>query len=317
VRSVRRPNPLYGRFRFALENRPARITVPKVDIADVVRGPSPTLPNSVSPGKTKQIAATITPTSLPAGTFFKFVVDNQGDADAGSATITVPGNGQLTASGNITVKGGTQTKVGHGGKLKIVAQLNGDPAKICGRSNGFSVCAHPHKFSTARLSDINGIIDGLERVGVKVKNEWESDSGAGATFLGDLNKADIFEVVSAPDPINTPPFLNPPGFHVGQFFLANTGILIDLHTWTRSDIQATVQGQAVFKQLIEFDCDRCGADSKPCEKSGFEIKHVLRHMGNSWRHRTRKDGAAVPNISTGTAAATGTAQSDIHAILPP
>jgi len=322
VPSVRRSKPLYGRFRFAFENRPARITVPKVEIADVIRGPSTTLPNSVSPGKTKQIAVTITPSSLPAGTFFKFVVDNQGDADAGSATITVPGNGQLTASGNITVKGGTQTKPGHSSKLKIVAQLNGDPAKICGRSKGFSVCAHSHKFSTVKLSDLNYVaipgqpVDTLW-VGLEVKNKWESDSGANA--LGDLDKVTINEAVGPPNPINTPPF-PAAALHIGGPLNAVLGNTIDDHAYQVSPqnvIVATAPGVAVFPQLFMFKCDRCGAVDEVCDDSGFEITHTLTHVKNSWRHHTKKTGLAATVNGKSATAGTGSAPSGQHVILPP
>jgi len=73
VPSVRRQKPLYGRFRLAFENRPARINIPKVEIVNI---------NAMDPWNTK-----VNYRIEPAGTTIT------------SATFTTPGKVHETKIG--------------------------------------------------------------------------------------------------------------------------------------------------------------------------------------------------------------------------
>jgi len=66
-------------------------------------------------------------------------------------------------------------------------QLNGDPAKVCGRSKGLSVCAHPDEIKIIKTMDYNA----MGFLGVLVDMEAHSDDSTGKIAL--LDKTTIHE----------------------------------------------------------------------------------------------------------------------------
>jgi len=95
--SVRRPKPLYGRFRFAFENRPARITVPKVETETVATMPSDRTRKKIGVGE--KVNLTMTPASIGSVTWS---VAGGGKIDPKTGTTTTFTAGARKATSTVT-----------------------------------------------------------------------------------------------------------------------------------------------------------------------------------------------------------------------
>ncbi len=159
-----------------------KVIVAQIAISDIVRAAN--LPFSLPPTKMKIVNVTISPTGL--NTTFDII---NGNADNGSAAVSA--NATRTSSGPIIITGGNQTKVGYAGKIQVRARINGNN---CGRSKGFSICAHP---STIGFTYI-GMLEPLQygpsdlRWGAEYLLQYLSDSGT----PGDCDKTKLSEIVT-------------------------------------------------------------------------------------------------------------------------
>lgn len=240
------------------------IVIPQVTFGDVVRDGNSSQPDSISPTQTFSAQVTILPASLPHALDIR--IDNQGVSGAGSATVSPT---SLSASGNVTVTGGTQTDVGDGGGLYLEATLSGLPNEIAGEAiNGFTVCAHPTNMVDAYDYPITG-----DLIGMQVYEEWASDGGG--DIGTDLTQCQFMEVVGIEHQDN-PPF--------SPFTLVtNTNYLncnsdataTDTHDCTAAGVQPTPTGYVSFSQYHVVQCLRCGAVGIVMKNSGFEIKYYM------------------------------------------
>jgi hypothetical protein len=281
---------------------------PTVTIERVRRGnpyvsknadPADGMPDSVPPTKTYEVEVTVSPCQpgCPGHTIDLSIINTS--ADNGTATVSPA---QITTTTKVTVTGGTQTKPGHGGNLKIQAKLSGT---VKAESAGFSVCAHPIDFTDTYHSDVYT----ATRLGVRVQDGWSSDSG---TFA-DLDETEISEVVSYTGTNNSPPF--PARGAVGannSGYLPGDALTVDTHSIGRGTITLGTAGVTEAQQLSIFKCKRCGATDKVHPHSGFTRIHEVFKVGAQWKHRTRKFGAAVTIGAHTTEAATGNVTSPDH-----
>jgi len=237
------------------------------------------MPDSVPPTKTYEVEVTVSNWSGHcAGKQISLTVTNT-NSDNGTATVSpaqVSGNGTF----KVTVTGGDQTKPGHGGQLKIDAELDG---AVKAESAGFTVCAHPIDLINTLAGDVDG-----SSVGMRVTVAWHSDSG---TF-DDLDQTAFSEVVK-PGPRNSPPFASlASSRQVNSGYLpGNSTGLVDTHTTGRP--RAGPAGTNSFDQLFMFKCGRCGAVDKSQPNSGFNIIHEVYQAGSTWKHHVKKLGATV------------------------
>jgi hypothetical protein len=236
------------------------------------------MPDSVPPGKTYEVEVTVTWSKAACpGQHIDLSIIN-GSADNGTATVSPA---QITATTTVTVTGGTQTKPGHDGQLKIQAKLDGTIVKA--ESAGFTVCAHPINYKDTFKSDI----DTPTRVGMFVQDDWESDSG---TF-SHLDEAEISELVQL-GPRNSPPFAPAASItlNTSSYFPADSRT-VDEHRVGRPS--AGPAGTLEHHQLCIFKCHRCGAVDKDMPNSGFKIIFEVFQVGTKWKQRTRKVGSAI------------------------
>lgn len=235
------------------------------------------MPNSVPPSKTYEVEVTVSPSleCCPGQYLDLAIVDST--ADNGTATISPA---RITKTTTATVTGGSQTKPGHAGLLKIQAKAEDGTIKFL--SAGFSVCAHPINYGDSFAQDVNG-----GAVGVKVADSWDSDSGT----LTDLNETEVSEVVAEAHS-DSPPW-DPAGSGTGNNsgYLPGDKLTVDSHTWGRPP--AGPAGTKEFTQLSIFKCRRCGATDKVQPNSGMRIIHEVYLVGTQWKHRTRKIGEDV------------------------
>jgi len=235
------------------------------------------MPDSVPPSKTYEVEIKVTPSLDGSGHHIDLAVINT-SVDNGTATVSPT---RITKTTKVTVKGDVQTKPGHAGKLKIQAKLDG--ATVKAESAGFTVCAHPFNYRDPYHSDVNGA-----SIGMRVSDDWDSDSG---TFA-DLDETEISELV-AEVRSDSPPFgPRGAGRAVNSGYLPGDQRTIDTHTIAPRP-PAGPAGKRIFDQLCIFKCKRCGATDKVMPNSGFKITHEVFLDGAQWKHKTTKNGAAV------------------------
>jgi hypothetical protein len=253
-----------------------------VTIGNVRRGnpyvprnaPGGGMPNSVPPGKTYDVQVTVNWTR-PAPTRPITLTVVGGSADNGTATISPA---QISSTATVTITGGSQTKPGHAGSLKIEAKLDGATKAT---SAGFSVCAHPVNYRDSLASDL----DEPGRVGVVVQDGWDSDSG---TFA-DLDQAEDSELVEYDAPTK-PPYSGVAGGNNSGYQPANS-LTKDTHSIGRPAAGPAATWER--RQVCIFKCHRCGATDQDHPNSGFKILHSVFLVGVKWKHRVTKTGASV------------------------
>jgi hypothetical protein len=260
--------------------------------------PADGMPDSVPPSKTYEVDVTIANwTAACVGKQIDLSIVNA-SSDNGSATVSpssLSGNGTF----KVTVAGGSQTKPGHGGQLKIQAKLDGI---VKAESAGFTVCAHPVNYTDTFVADI----DSPDRVGVVVQDGWDSDSG---TFA-DLDEAEDSEVVEYDAPVS-PPYSGGGGAHNSGYQAANA-LTQDTHTIGRPAAGPAAPWER--RQVCIFKCHRCGATDKIHPRSGFKIVHEVFIAAGHWKHRVRKFGAAVTARGYSSVAGTANVTSPDHSL---
>jgi len=296
-----------------------------VTIADVVRAAG--LPPSVPPGVTRDVAVVTDPSPLPSGHSITLSIDNGGDAEAGTATVSDPVTGILTQSATIKVLGGTQTTVGHSKKLTIIAKLDG-AGPVIARSGGFSVCAHPVNYRlTGFYSHVVILPANALRYGIWVADRWDSDDSTSNADL--LDKVMLREDVRLSNPGNPP--WQPRNLIVGGWLAGNGKAFQDYSVGTSKDKHfvpadslpnlPSQAGAKVFAQRHIFYCTRCGmveGNAVDIASGNFTITaDCTLNATQEYQVVTTKEGAGGPLTSLvepGQAAKAPTAIAVTHAI---
>jgi hypothetical protein len=209
-----------------------KLTVIKVDIAAFDR---------VSPGKTKQVAVTTTPSPLPAGC----AISLQCDTDAGNSGSATVSPSSINQTANVTVTGGAQSGLAEKDTIKLKAVFNGN---VCA-SESFTVCAHPINI----VKDAN--YSSLELYGFIVGLNWESDSDV----VGDLNQCWFYENVVETQR-DTPPFYGSQTL-IGAGWMGS-GHGSDKISYPANDVKNYCDGYWIVHQKYKYQCARCGSDNE-------------------------------------------------------
>jgi len=255
----------------ALASSPVPYTVAHIVIAEVVRGDC--LPYSVSLGAANQkvLAVKFSP-GMAGNEEVTFTIEG-GSGDNGTASLVGDAPIKLSDDGNITVKGDTQTTPGHDSKLYVKATCGGVEV---GRTQGFSVCAHPNAFvkGPAVLTFKEGNF-----VGLKIAVVWTSDFGEPTNYL---DKAEGSEHVSlAHSQVGSCVGLKLASFV--SAYHAITGSAIDKHSMYIPTILDRVDnhggsGSMNFSQVMSFYCSRCGMTKQSAgvmPQSGYDILYSI------------------------------------------
>jgi hypothetical protein len=231
----------------------------------------------------------VTPNLGASGQKVTLTVFNQ---NANNGTVTVNGNNTLdmTNTGPVNLRGGTQTAPGSAGGLQLGVRVRGEDTT---RSGGFSVAAIPENWAIALV----GLVMGADR-GIRVTNSWCSDSGN----LADLDMVERSEVVEYLP--GTGVFAGVPVKNSG-YIRADIGRVDDTHGTPVTLLSGS--GRLVARQAFIFRDQRTGATDIPANNSGFEITReaVLDPATNIVTFTTSKVGKAVTAKGVTTTAGAG------------
>jgi hypothetical protein len=192
----------------------------------------------------------------------------------GNGTVTIDGvnTKSMKASGTVKLRGVTQTDVGKGGALKLVARRG---ATQVATSSGFTVSSIPENYSDTFVRLLTGT-----RRGFVVQDGWKSDSG---TFA-DLNKTEISERVEE---------TKATGCFVGlgsqnSDYLPGNVLTQDTHSSGTASL--TSIGERIAQQTCMFKDNRSGSVDIPMTNSGYELirEVTVRPAGGFDFHITKK-----------------------------
>jgi outer membrane protein OmpA-like peptidoglycan-associated protein len=175
----------------------------------------------------------------------------------GTATINGVNTYDLNTTQTVRLRGVNQTSPGSAGNLRLVARQGGT---MLARSGSFSVAAIPQNFSITFHSLITGA-----RRGIRVNNNWESDSGV----LADLNEAERSEQVQYG--AGTGIFVGVVGANSG-YRPAHIAPRVDQHGIAAAAL--TGSGSLTAEQVFIFLDRRTGVRDIPVTNSGFRITRV-------------------------------------------
>jgi hypothetical protein len=264
---------------------------PTVTINDVVRDTAGAylLPPSLPPGKTRTVDV-VFPASWDPNDVAVFSVENGDDNDCGTATIE--GN-QPTSGPNrkerLTIKGGTQTSPGKGGRLRIVAKV-GNMTRGSS-ATGFSVCAHPYQICQSYNGDADPLVVTSQAVtkrywGTLYSVTFKNDSG-NPSDPQYCNQTQLHEVVqnrTSPTGIFAViPTVTTSGFTLSPLVTGDKGVIGGRIGATRVIADILIGGldarEDAFQHFV-FSCARCGipadATSSPVVRhSSFRIIHTV------------------------------------------
>lgn len=202
-------------------------------------------------------------------------------ASGSNGTVTIDGGAtaNVSASGTVQLRGGTQTGRGNAGNLRLVASLGGT---ALASSTGFSVSSIPQNYSDTFLRMASA--DDASRRGIVVQDRWESDSGT----VPDLNQTELREQVE--------PIVGNGCFDLGASntsgFLPGDTFSEDTHSTAASVM--TSAGTRIVTQTSEFNDHRSNSLNIPMTDSGYTITRVvIAKPGGGFQLTTTKVGAAV------------------------
>ncbi len=206
------------------------------------------------------------------------------NGSATNGTVTINGNAteNITTTGNVNLRGGTQTAAtaapggGNAGNLRVVARVR---TQDTARSNGFSVAAIPENWTQT----FNSLVTGASR-GIRVNDSWVSDSGV----ISDLDAVDISEEVDVAS--ETGVFVGLGGGTTSSY-LAATSFTVDTHGTPVSRITGT--GFQRLDQTSKFRDRRTGVTDIPMTNTGYNIDRDAVSGTGVVTFTTSKGGAAV------------------------
>jgi hypothetical protein len=200
------------------------------------------------------------------------------NANNGTATVNGSNTVQVATTGNINLLGQTQTQPGNAGKLRLVAKIG---STIIANSNYFSIAAIPQNWQIT----FNSLVTGTRR-GIRVNNNWESDSGN----LADLDQVQRSEKVQYNS--GTGVFSSVTSGNNSGFLPGNNAPRVDSHSVPVSML--TGVGNISANQLFIFKDARTGANNIPAKNSGFVItRDVTQDSSGNLNITTSKVGQAT------------------------
>ncbi len=228
----------------------------------------------IAPGVDTAIAVTV------SGGPVTITVDGGGGTN-GQATLNGAATAPLAASGQVTLRGTTQTAVGSGGNLKLVAKAG---AQVVGTSAPFSVSAIPRDYTDTFKSLLKD-----HRRGFVVQDGWKSDSASGA--IADLDGAEISEMVEYQR--GTGCFAGAAPGQNSDYLPANR-LTTDTHS--RGVAELTSPGFLDANQTCKFNDKRSGSTDIPMQNSGYLLSRLVIYSdraGTKLEITTSKAGQAL------------------------
>lgn len=250
------------------------------------------MPNRIPPRVDTDVVVSISGYSPPmADLVFSIAGANTTN---GQATIDGAATKVQNNSATLKLRGTTQTTPGSSGNLQLVAKQNGTQLA---NSNSFSVSSIPQNFSVS----FDSLINTGSRWGIRVNNDWESDSGN----VLDLDEAKRSESVSYPTKTGV--------FSTVALSAHNSGYnpghnppRLDSHTLGPVTTLKNMKGNGtiIANQVFILWDKRTGAKDIPVNNSGFQITKALTYNAatSTTTLTTTKSGASVTaNGNTSTA----------------
>jgi hypothetical protein len=284
----------------------SKVVVVACSITPVKRGEG--LPYSIGPDGSYDVTATIDPSLEGTGHFVQFLVDGIDDIKNGSALVFR--NDKRFVTGEVQVLGSTQTKPGYAGRLRIKGAIDGRLGRVCGVSDGFSVCVHPKEIAF----QYGGLDEPFMFRGLLV---WGAVYNVVA--IGDSReKMDGISIMENVTPRTATGYFgqHAPSSYVQQEFirLAAGQTIPDHHSVGGvGSVAAMVDlfkqdgesGTWNANQIWRFACARCGIaenrDNGPkVPTSGFEIREAISKDANGKYYiHVWKEGKVVGDVQAG------------------
>jgi hypothetical protein len=212
----------------------------------------------------------------------------------GNGTVTVNGaeSVDLNSSATVRLRGVNQTGVGKAGGLRIVAKQG---PVLLASSAGFSVSSIPQNWSISFHSLITG-----GRRGIRVNNNWQSDSGN----VADLDQAERSEQVQYGAGSGSLSGAGA-GAHNSGYLPANNPPLTDSHGAGVGLL--TGVGSIIAEQTFIFKDKRTGANNIPAKNSGYRLsRNVTEPTPGNLEITTTKQGTATTANGYSSSAGSGT-----------
>ncbi|HSE19278.1 MAG TPA: hypothetical protein VLB46_19610 [Pyrinomonadaceae bacterium] len=258
------------------------MTIVNVVFPAIRRSNTPTgVPDRIPPRVDTPINVQVEPDLGTSGQQLTLAILN-GSATNGTVTINGNATANITKTGNVNLRGGTQTAAttglggGNAGNLRVVARVRAQDAVT---SNGFSVAAIPENWTQT----FNSLITGASR-GIRVNDMWVSDSGV----IADLDAVEIAEEVDVAS--ETGVFVGLGG-GTNSSYLTATSFTVDSHSTPVSRITGT--GFQRLDQTSKFLDRRTGVTDIPMTNTGYNIDRDAVQGTGMVTFTTSKGGAAV------------------------
>lgn len=265
-------------------DNPAPATAGKTAVVGPVKFQATDPVDRIPPSKTATVPVKLE--GLPSGSNVDFDIEGSG---GGNGTASVTAGARLSASGNVEVKGGTQTDAGKKEQLKLRAKIGGTEV---GKSPGFSVAAWPINFTDT----FSGDIDNGTLVGLRVQDGWSSDGGG--TIATELTEVRIAESVGE-ERRDNPPFTVALGDTETSEYLEADAPSTDSHAKRRDKIALGGLAHGTYlnirTQVSIFKDARTGVTDLVMPSSGLKINHAVTWNAatNKWNQQTTKVAADV------------------------
>jgi hypothetical protein len=277
------------------------LTIVNVSVPQHIRAastPADMKADRIPPRVDTAITVTVTPDLTGTGQVVTLSITGQ-SADNGTVTINGDPTVNVVKTGPVNLRGTAQTKAtagdggGNAGKLVLLAQVRGADAA---KSDGFSVSAVPQNWKVT----FDELITGGGRLGIRVINSWESDSGD----LSDLDQVERSEVVEYL--AGTGVFKPVKSGENSGYKSATSGEITDSHSTPVALLKGPGGvGKIVANQTFKFKDKRTGVKDIPATNSGFTITRDLFMMNGKLMLTTTKEGADVTAKGIASKAGTG------------
>ena len=235
------------------------------------------MPDRIPPRIDTPVSVGITGWSVP----MRNVTISVEGTGGGNGTVTINGANSvdLNSSATVNLRGVNQTGVGNAGRLRLVARQG---PVLLASSTGFSVSSIPQNWSVSFHSLITG-----GRRGIRVNNNWQSDSGN----VADLDQAERSEQVQYDAGSGSLAGAGA-GAHNSGYLPANNPPLTDSHGAGVGLL--TGVGSIAAEQTFIFKDRRTGANNIPARNSGFRItRNITEPTPGNLEITTTKQGTAT------------------------
>ncbi|MGL4597200.1 MAG: hypothetical protein ACRCYO_06720, partial [Bacteroidia bacterium] len=153
------------------------------------------------------------------------------------------------------------------------------------------------------LSVLDNAADPDSKVGMKVTNSWESDSG-------DVNDLDQAERSESVEKVKATGIYETSTANNSGYKPAKTGSITDTHSTGPRKAMKSV-GESINNQTFKFLDKRTGAADIPATNSGFEIERILKNAtsADKFIFKTTKSGKDVTAKGIASKSGSGSATS--------